>query len=309
MRWFALVVAVVIPPLALLFLRAPPDAISATGVRAPGGAIAFAPVAGIPPGVVMAMLAAAIFCCCTAMSMPLAHIVAFCSGMGIGLMPGAAMLSLQLAAGVLAQQVWGWAMDRVGALRTILFASAGMATAMTGFMLTQNEFGLFSISALFGLAFGGLIPGYILAVREIFPVDEASWRIPIVMFPGALGMAAGGWLAGAMYDRFGFYAPAFGAGIAFNIANLIIIGTLVRRHAASAGDGLNLEVQRAPQAEVNGVVAARTARGAGDLGVGDVLGRETEVQELDRQSERAQGSQATAAMRPAALGRLPAHPY
>ncbi len=95
------------------------------------------------------------------------------------------MLSPQLAAGVISQQVWGWVADRLGALRTILFASAGMAVSMTGFLLTQDELGLFSISAVFGLAFGGLIPGYILAVREIFPVAEASWRIPIVMFPGA----------------------------------------------------------------------------------------------------------------------------
>ena len=42
-------------------------------------------------------------------------------------------------------------------------------------------------------------------------------------------MAAGRWLAGFIYDHAGFYAPAFGAGIAFNIANLAIIGSLVLR--------------------------------------------------------------------------------
>ena len=193
-------------------------------------AIAYRPVAGIPPNVVMVMLAAAIFCCCTTMSMPLAHIVAFCSDIGIGPRPGAAMLSLQLAAGVISQQLWGWVGDRVGGLRTILYASAAMAASMSGFLLTQDEVGLFSISALFGLAFGGLIPGYILAVREIFPVAEASWRIPIVLFPGAVGMAAGGWMAGLIYDRFAFYAPAFAAGILFNLFNLALIGVLVPRH-------------------------------------------------------------------------------
>ena len=50
-------------------------------------------------------------------------------------------------------------------LRTILFASAGMVVSMTAFLLTQDEIGLYSVSAVFGLAFGGLIPGYILAVR------------------------------------------------------------------------------------------------------------------------------------------------
>jgi predicted MFS family arabinose efflux permease len=81
-----------------------------------------------------------------------------------------------------------------------------------------------------GQAFGALIPGYILAVREIFPAAEATWRIPIVMFSGALGMAVGGWLAGAVYDRFGFYTPAFAAGLLFNLLNLAVVGTLVRAH-------------------------------------------------------------------------------
>jgi hypothetical protein len=52
------------------------------------------------------------------------------------------------------------------------------------------------------------------------------------MFPGALGMAVGGWLAGVMYDEFGFYAPAFGAGIGFNLLNLAAILPLVLRERA-----------------------------------------------------------------------------
>jgi hypothetical protein len=42
-------------------------------------------------------------------------------------------------------------------------------------------------------------------------------------------MAFGSWLAGELYDRFGFYAPAFGLGVFFNIANLVVIGFLVAR--------------------------------------------------------------------------------
>jgi hypothetical protein len=37
----------------------------------------------------------------------------------------------------------------------VLFTSTGMAAAMTGFLLTQEEIGLFSVSAVFGVAFGG----------------------------------------------------------------------------------------------------------------------------------------------------------
>lgn len=228
MRIYALVIAVTIPPLAAMFFRRPPEL--APHPYSTTGALTFMPVTGISPNLVQAMLAGAIFCCCVTMSIPLAHMVAFCSDIGIGPRPGAAMLSLQLAAGVIAQQLWGWVADRLGGLRTILFASAGMAVAMTGFLLTQNEIGLFSVSAVFGLAFGGLIPGYILAIREIFPAAEATWRIPLVLFPGALGMAAGGWMAGLIYDGWGFYAPAFAAGIVFNLVNLALLGALVPRH-------------------------------------------------------------------------------
>jgi hypothetical protein len=42
-------------------------------------------------------------------------------------------------------------------------------------------------------------------------------------------MAAGGWLAGVIYDRFSFYAPASAAGLLFNLLNLAVIGTLVSR--------------------------------------------------------------------------------
>jgi len=44
-------------------------------------------------------------------------------------------------------------------------------------------------------------------------------------------MAFGGWFAGALYDHFRFYAPAFAAGALFNLANLAVIGFLVMRQA------------------------------------------------------------------------------
>lgn len=229
MRLYAVLIVATIPLLAGWFFRRAPEAAPRSASTASVLAT-FNPVTGLRPNTVQAIMGAAIFCCCVTMSIPLAHMVAFCSDIGIGARPGAAMLSLQLAAGFVAQQLWGWAADRIGGLRTILFASIGMAVAMTGFLLTQDEVGLFSVSAVFGLAFGGLIPGYIVAVREIFPAAEASWRIPMVLFPGALGMAAGGWMAGAVYDGWGFYAPAFAVGIAFNLANLALVGILVPRH-------------------------------------------------------------------------------
>jgi MFS family permease len=228
---YAVFVVVLILPLAAIFLRRPPDAAALGGMYA--GPPVGEKVLGLPPNLVLAALAFASFCCCTTMSMPIAHIVAFCSDIGIAPTQGAAMLSVLLGSAFFARQFWGWMADRVGGLRTVFWASAAQAAAMSGFLLTQDEIGLFTISAVFGFGFGGLIPGYVLAVRELFPASEASWRIPTMLFPGSLGMAAGGWLAGALYDRFAFYAPAFAVGVLFNLLNLAVIGALVLRHRTS----------------------------------------------------------------------------
>jgi MFS family permease len=226
MMVYAITTIAVVVPLAAIFLKRAPEVV-APAPRVAGRARPA--VLGLPSNLVMAMLALAVFCCCVTMSMPMAHMVAFCSDIGIGPAHGAAMLSVLLGTAFIARQAWGWIADRMGGLRTVLLASLGQALAMSGFLLTQDEIGLFTVSAIFGLGFGGLIPGYVLAIRDLFPASEASWRIPTVLFPGSLGMATGGLLAGLMYDHFGFYLPAFAAGVAFNLLNLAIIGTLVAR--------------------------------------------------------------------------------
>ena len=68
-----------------------------------------------------------------------------------------------------------------------------------------------------------------LAVRELFPASEASWRIPTLLLFSGFGMAAGGWIAGLLYDHFGYYAPAFAAGVGANLLNLLLVGVLVAR--------------------------------------------------------------------------------
>jgi len=229
MAGFGALVLLVILPVALIFLRRPPE--SRAGAAQVGPRTG-APVLGLAPNLALFLLSAAIFCCCTTMSMPMGHLVALCSDLGIGAERGAAMLSLLLGTAFLARQFWGWLSDRVGGLHTVLYASAAQATAMTGFLLTQSEAGLFTVSALFGLGFSGLAPAYVLAIGDLFPAKEAGWRVPVVMFAGLLGMAAGGWLAGAIYDHYGYYAPAFSVGVAFNLANLVIVGALLSRRPA-----------------------------------------------------------------------------
>src|ERR1700709_2762656 len=116
----------------------------------------------------------------------------------------AVMLSVLLGTAFLSRQIWGVISDRIGGLATVLIGSAWQAASLTAFLLTQNEAGLFTIAAAFGLGFSGIIPAYVLAVRELFPASEASWRIPTVLLFTGGGMAVGSWIAGLLYDHFGY---------------------------------------------------------------------------------------------------------
>jgi MFS family permease len=226
MRVYAVIVLVAILPATLMLKPAPTAAPPQHGRPS---ARRGNRIGGLHPNVVQALICLAGFCCCIPMAIPSAHLVAFCSGIGISPTHSAVMLSVMLASAFVARQAWGALADRVGGLRTVMVGSAFQALAIACFLLTQDEVGLFVIAAAFGLGFSGIIPAYSVAVRDLFPAAEASWRIPLVLFTAMGGMAFGSWLAGVLYDHFGYYAPAFGLGVVFNIANLLIVGFLVLR--------------------------------------------------------------------------------
>lgn len=227
MDLFGVVELAAIVPVAVIFLSAAPEVPG--GHALSGDPIGGARVLGMRPGIALGFLSLAAFLCCVPMAMPQGHLVAFCSDLGIPPSEGAAMLSMLLGSAFLSRQFWGWISDRIGGLRTVLVGSALQALALVALLLTQDEIGLFAVSAAFGFGFSGLVPAYVLAIRDLFPAAEASWRVPIVLLCSGSGMATGGWLAGEIYDYFGFYAPAFAVGVAFNLANFLVVGSLVVR--------------------------------------------------------------------------------
>jgi MFS family permease len=224
---FGLLEMAVIIPLAAVFLAPPPDQKQvSSGVYAdpkPG------PVLGWPPNVVFCLLCVAAFLCCMPMALPQTHLIAFCSDLGIVPTHGAAMLSVVLGTGFLCRQLWGLFSDRAGGLATVLLCSAIQASALTAFLLTQDEIGLFTVSALFGLGFSGLVPAYVLTARQFYPAREARWRVPTLLLFSGSGMATGAWVGGALYDAFGYYGPAFFTAISANLLNLVVVATLFLR--------------------------------------------------------------------------------
>jgi MFS family permease len=226
---YGVIQVAVVVVLATVFLAPPPEpaAPAGTGARAVGTDRP----GGLRPNVLFAMLAVAGFLCCVPMAMPQGHLVALCSDHGLSASVGAAMLSVLLAVAFISRQAWGLVSDRIGGVRTALISSFMQMVAVSGYLYAQQQFGLFAVSIVYGLGFSALIPAYVLAVRQIFPPQEAYWRVPAMLLMTGSGMATGGWVAGFLYDHYASYDPAFTLGVASNVLNLILLATLtVRLH-------------------------------------------------------------------------------
>ena len=235
MALFGAVVVVAVIPLAAWFLRPPPKPVP---LAASLGTLGSLRTPGALPRGFFPLLCCAPFLCCVPMAMPQGHLVAFCSDLGITAARGAAMLSVMLGCAFVARQFWGWLSDRIGGMMTVLAGSACQILALVAFFLTQDETGLFIVAAGFGLGFSGIIPAYVLAVRDLFAAEEAGWRVPVVFFSGTGGMAFGGWAAGLIYDHFGTYSAAWAAGIGINAVHLLLVGALILYRAAGTGGSL-----------------------------------------------------------------------
>src|SRR5258708_26382297 len=102
------------------------------------------------------------------------------------------MLSVLLGSAFIVRMIWGALADKVGGLQTLFWSSLAQLVALSGFLLTKNEATLFVVSAAFGFGLSGLLPAYVITIREFFPANEANWRVPTVLFAGYVGMPSGG---------------------------------------------------------------------------------------------------------------------
>jgi MFS family permease len=184
---------------------------------------------GLTPNAATTLLCVAGVACCVAMSMPQVHIVAYCSDLGYGAARGAEMLSLMLACGIVSRLVSGAICDRIGGLRTLLLGSVLQGLALLLFLPFDGLVSLYVVSALFGLFQGGIVPAYAIIVREYFAPNETGVRVGAVIMCTMLGMALGGWMSGKVFDLTGSYDAAFLNGVAWNLLNLAIAGTLLWR--------------------------------------------------------------------------------
>ena len=178
----------------------------------------------------------AIIGCCVSMAMPVAHLVAHASDLGHATARAAEMLAVALLTSTVVRLLVGaLVVDRFGGLAALLVFSALQTAGLLLYAVADGLLALYAVSVLFGIGYGGINICYPVLVREHLPQAEAGRRLGVILLFGTLGMALGGWLAGYLFDATGSYTPAFLAGAAFNVTNLVIVLGLIRRTRAGGG--------------------------------------------------------------------------
>ena len=204
-RVYALVALMTMVPLSFLLRRPTPIAPEAPTREAS----ADAQVLGLAQNGVLVWLCIAIVCCCVAMAMPIVHVVSHATDLGYPLARASEMLAVLLGCAFFSRIAWGAVSDRIGGLRVLMIGSLCQTLVLAMYLAVESLIGLFLLSGLFGLAFGGIIPSYTLIISKHFPPGSIGWRIATVYFFGAIGMAIGSWLGGAVFDLTGAYREAF----------------------------------------------------------------------------------------------------
>ena len=222
----AAVTLVAVIPLAFALRRRLPQEVQ---TAAQNTSLVNAKTVGLSPRALQYLLGFAGIGCCVAMSMPQVHIVAYCVDLGFGPAVGAQMLSLMLLCGVVSRIISGLVADILGGVQTLLIGSCLQCLALFLYLPSGGMVSLYVVSLVFGLSQGGIVPSYVLVVREYMPAKEAGARVGFVMMATILGMALGGWLSGVTYDLSGSYTLAFVNGIIWNSANIAVIIWLILR--------------------------------------------------------------------------------
>ena len=174
----------------------------------------------------MTLLSAAGFCCCVAMAIPFVHMVAFCGDLGFAAARGSEAVSLILLTAVASVFAMGRLSDYIGPLRVSILCSLIQIVSLVGFIFVGSLTGIYTLSVILGIPYIAIVQGYALILRQLYGPTIAGWRLGVVMLFAMGGMAVGGWLGGAIFDATLSYRSAFQAALAFNLLNLMLLGTL-----------------------------------------------------------------------------------
>jgi MFS family permease len=155
------------------------------------------------------VLAATFFACCATHAGPILHTISYAMVCGIPTVAAVTIYSVEGFGGLLGRLGFGLAGDRFGARRVLMVGLLVQAFAAGSFMFAQRLGEFYAVAAVFGFAYGGVMPLYAVLARDYFGQQIMGTVLGAAAMVSSLGMAIGPWIGGWIYDTFGTYAPLY----------------------------------------------------------------------------------------------------
>ena len=165
------------------------------------------------------------FCCCATHSGPIFHTVSYAIACGIPTVTAVSIYSLEGLAGMGGRLGFGLLGDRFGAKHVLVAGLLVQAIGALGYYFAHSLAEFYSVAAVFGFTYAGVMPLYAVIARENFPLRMMGTIIGGSAMAGSLGMATGPILGGWIFDGTGDYGWLYIASFGMGVGAVLIAST------------------------------------------------------------------------------------
>ena len=187
-------------PAALFVRQAPGDAVRGAAAEHSPTRVSEALVSA--PFIVLALT---FFACCATHAGPIFHTISYALVCGIPTVAAVSIYSLEGLAGLGGRVVLGILGDRYGAKRVLIAGLMVQALGAGSFVFVNRLEEFYAVAAVFGFAYGGVMPLYAVLARDYFGQQIMGTVLGAAAMVSSLGMALGPSVGGWIYDSFGGY--------------------------------------------------------------------------------------------------------
>jgi MFS family permease len=152
------------------------------------------------------VLALTYFACCAAHSGPIFHTISYAVVCGVPLTAAVTVYSVEGLAGLGGRVALGLLADRYGVKRILIAGLVIQALAAGSFVFAARLEEFYLVAAIFGFAYGGVMPLYAVLARDYFAQHIMGTVLGAATMVASLGMALGPLAGGWIFDHFGEYA-------------------------------------------------------------------------------------------------------
>lgn len=168
------------------------------------------------------VLALTFFACCATHAGPIFHTISYAVACGLPVMTAVSVYSVEGLAGLGGRIVFGVLGDRHGAKRVLIAGLFLQALAAGAFVFARRPEEFYAVAAVFGFAYGGVMPLYAVLARDYFGQHIMGTVLGAAAMVSSLGMALGPSLGGWIFDTAGSYTWLYVGSMAIGLGAVAI---------------------------------------------------------------------------------------